>query len=126
MSQYKVGYKKPPLHSRFIKGRSGNPSGRPKKSILTMMEIFEEELARKITVTENGKTSKITLERAAIRQIIHKAVKGETAAFKCFMALLNNYESLEQLITVPTLVINPPAGPRPYPEPPIYGESEAE
>ena len=27
---YKVGYKKPPLHSRFKKGQSGNPRGRPR------------------------------------------------------------------------------------------------
>ena len=24
---YQVGYRKPPLHSRFQKGRSGNPAG---------------------------------------------------------------------------------------------------
>ena len=29
---YKVGYKKPPLHTRFQKGQSGNPRGRPKGS----------------------------------------------------------------------------------------------
>ena len=26
----KVGYGKPPLHSRFTRGQSGNPKGRPK------------------------------------------------------------------------------------------------
>jgi hypothetical protein len=25
-----VGYKKPPAATRFVKGRSGNPSGRPR------------------------------------------------------------------------------------------------
>ena len=28
-SDYEVGYGKPPRHSRFVKGRSGNPRGRP-------------------------------------------------------------------------------------------------
>jgi hypothetical protein len=27
---YPVGYRKPPVHSRFKKGQSGNPRGRPK------------------------------------------------------------------------------------------------
>ena len=29
---YDVGYCNPPQHSRFQKGKSGNPSGRPKHS----------------------------------------------------------------------------------------------
>jgi Family of unknown function (DUF5681) len=30
--KYKVGYCKPPKHTQFKKGVSGNPSGRPKRS----------------------------------------------------------------------------------------------
>lgn len=28
---YAVGYGKPPVHTRFAKGQSGNPGGRPKE-----------------------------------------------------------------------------------------------
>lgn len=126
MSQYEIGYKRPPRHTRFIKGRSGNPNGRPKKAALSMLEIFKEELERKITIKEGDQMSKITLERAAIRQLLHKAAKGDTKAFKHFLDLHNSAESLEQLIAVPTLIINPPEGPRPHPPPPIYGEDQLE
>ena len=30
-NDYEVGYKKPPVATRFEKGQSGNPSGRPKR-----------------------------------------------------------------------------------------------
>jgi Family of unknown function (DUF5681) len=33
MSGYKVGYGKPPKTTRFKKGKSGNPGGRPKGSL---------------------------------------------------------------------------------------------
>ena len=29
-SDYEVGYGKPPRETRFVKGRSGNPRGRPR------------------------------------------------------------------------------------------------
>ena len=32
MSEYQVGYGRPPRQTRFHKGRSGNPRGRPKQS----------------------------------------------------------------------------------------------
>ena len=37
---YEVGYGKPPRHSRFVKGQSGNPRGRPAgaKNFTTLLE----------------------------------------------------------------------------------------
>lgn len=49
-----VGYKKPPRHTRFKPGQSGNPNGRPRKKV-TLAESIQKELNTRITVNEGGK-----------------------------------------------------------------------
>jgi hypothetical protein len=57
-SKDSVGYKKPPRHTQFQPGRSGNPKGRPKGS-KNFSTVIEQELRRTIHVTENGQRKKI-------------------------------------------------------------------
>ena len=59
-SDFPVGYKKPPLETRFKPGQSGNPSGRPKKNAITLAEAITRELNTSVTVTEGGKSKKMT------------------------------------------------------------------
>src|SRR5688500_4452105 len=55
---YEVGYSKPPVASRFRKGQSGNPRGRPKGSRNIITDI-EEALDQKVKVGEGGKVRRI-------------------------------------------------------------------
>jgi hypothetical protein len=50
---YEVGYGKPPRHTRFAKGQSGNPRGRP-RGAKNFNTLLEEALDEPVTVTENG------------------------------------------------------------------------
>lgn len=78
---YPVGYGKTPEHTRFQKGQSGNPSGRP-KGTLSLAAVLRRALKEKIWVTENGERSCISKFDAAVIQMVNKAVKGETRAMQ--------------------------------------------
>jgi hypothetical protein len=74
--EYSIGYRKPPVHTRFQKGQSGNPKG-SKKGSKTLAKHIREELDRRITVTENGQRKTITKAEAIVKQLINKAVGGD-------------------------------------------------
>ncbi len=76
---YEVGYGKPPKHTRFQKGRSGNPKGRPKGKKNLKTEL-EEELMERIVVREGGKAKKVSKQRAILKGQAAKAAQGDTKA----------------------------------------------
>ena len=51
--EYEVGYKKPPEHSRWKPGQSGNPKGRPKK-VKDFEKLLDIELSQTLRITEGG------------------------------------------------------------------------
>lgn len=72
----KVGYKKPPKHTQFKKGRSGNPRGRPKKKEDEIMTLLKKILNEKIPVTIHGEKVEISQYEALMRSILSQATKG--------------------------------------------------
>jgi hypothetical protein len=93
-NDYDVGYGKPPAHTRFRKGQSGNPSGKPKK-VLSNAEILARELDSKVAITEDGKKKRLTKREVIYKAVTQKAMKGDLQAAK--MALKEdqpNYNGL--------------------------------
>jgi hypothetical protein len=81
---YDVGYGKPPENTRFQKGVSGNPKGRPKKA-----PDFDAALLRQakslITINENGRQIRVSKHDVAIRQLMRKAMTGDMNALKTYI-----------------------------------------
>jgi hypothetical protein len=92
-SDFTVGYKKPPRHSQFKLGRSGNPAGRPKKKIPTIYEEIAKELNTKIRVVEGKEPRLISKLEAIVKQHINKAVNGDLKAIALIMRALEPKES---------------------------------
>ena len=86
MSGYKVGYGKPPKATRFKKGKSGNPRGRPKGS-LNLATDLTAELGEQITVREDGRPRKVSKQRALIKSLMAKALQGDVRATASLLAL---------------------------------------
>ena len=74
---YAVGYKRPPRHTRFQPGVSGNPYGRRKGS-KNIRSIFEKILGEEISLREGSVTKKITKAEAVVRSLVISAMKGDS------------------------------------------------
>lgn len=85
---YEVGYSKPPKHTRFKPGQSGNPHGRPKKS-KNIDALLEKELDEMVTLHEGGKQIRITKREAIIKQFVNLAIKGNPKPLQMMLAHLD-------------------------------------
>lgn len=73
-----VGYRKPPTATRFQKGQSGNPRGRPRNR---HREIpYDMVLGQMVTIREDGRERRVTAAEAFLLQLTRKGLQGDSAA----------------------------------------------
>jgi hypothetical protein len=84
-----VGYKNPPIETRFKKGQSGNPSGRPRQP-RRLADDLQRELARIVTVTINGKAHRLCVQRALLRMLASLGLNGDKGATQLIFGLARN------------------------------------
>ncbi|GJE13597.1 DUF5681 domain-containing protein [Methylobacterium longum] len=76
---YEVGYGKPPRHTRFKQGTSGNPRGRPRRS-KDIGTLFDQQLDRLVFVNRDGRKVRVSVRELFAMNIVKAAVNGNSRA----------------------------------------------
>lgn len=83
----KIGYRRPPVHARFKPGQSGNVRGRPKGSA-NLKSDLRDELSEQIRVREGERDLKVSKQRAMLKALVAKALKGDARASSVLLGLI--------------------------------------
>lgn len=86
-----VGYKSPPRHTRFRKGQSGNPKGRPRGK--GVRSAAEKVLDRMVTATVDGERRRVPITEALVLQLAQKALGGDHRASREILRIADQIEA---------------------------------
>ncbi len=98
----KVGYRKPPTRTRFQPGESGNPKGRRKGSVNLKTDL-RSELSERIHIREGERSLKVSKQRAMLKAMVAKALKGDARAATVVLMLVGRLFEPELAEEVPAL-----------------------
>lgn len=90
---YRTGRGRPPLHTRFSPGKSGNPRGRP-RGRKSMDKMLSELLDAKVTVGVGDRRRSMTRLEAILMQQVQSALKGDRKAVQFLLATRSVVEAV--------------------------------
>ncbi len=108
---YEIGYAKPPAQTRFSKGQSGNPKGRPKRQpVQDIAALFESVGQEQVSIVENGKAQRVSKLEATLRRQVVDALKGDTPAARSILLLALKSGLAKKIMQKSFIVITEPPG----------------
>jgi len=90
-----IGYGKPPSSTQFVKGRSGNPNGRPKGS-QNLATLLAKAGRQRVRISENGRTRHVTKFEATMLQLLNKAASGDLKAIAELLDWIKSFAASDQ------------------------------
>jgi hypothetical protein len=84
---FAVGYGRPPVHSRFKPGKSGNPKGRVKQS-RNMRTIVQQVLNEDMQIREGGRLRRMSAMEALVRTTLTRSFKGDPKALVSLIVIM--------------------------------------
>jgi hypothetical protein len=92
--KYEIGYGRPPAHTRFKKGESGNPSGK-RKGARSLRKELEKFFGTPIAVTDSGKRKQLLPEVILMKKLFSLAAAGDVAAMRAFFTIRKQFGDLD-------------------------------
>ena len=89
---YDVGYGRPPKHTRFKPGQSGNPNGRP-KGVRNFGTDLKATLNAPVRLMRDGRPRKVSTQEAMLLRLREKALGGEARALDRLLLLAQAYNN---------------------------------
>ena len=96
-----AGYGKPPRHSRFKKGQSGNPKGRPRGGRNFSTDL-KETLEKLIRITDHGKPRTVSTQLAALMRLREQALGGDARALDRLLEYARHYNDDDEMAEAAT------------------------
>ena len=96
---FAVGYKKPPQHSRFQPGRSGNPRGK-QKGVRNFGTDVKRTLEVPVRLNDQGRARRVSTQEAALLRLREKALSGDARSIVQILELakiFNNSTAVESV-----------------------------
>jgi hypothetical protein len=87
MAKSDVGFGRPPKHSRFPPGTSGNPRGRPKRSSTMLGEIANDVVNALVEYRQDGRPKKATRHELTLKALVKRALGGSVSAAEMLLKL---------------------------------------